>query len=79
MYKIKRFSALTKMTAELKKNPVASAALLVSTANATNNIAKARRDNKLVREKESFLEILKSSSEKKKRKNSSGGLNIVYL
>lgn len=77
MYRIKRFSALTRISAEIKKNPISTATLLVSTSNAANNIMKARKESKLIKEKESFLDSIKNSS--KKKKSDSKNLNLIYL
>lgn len=76
MYKIKRFSALAKISNEIKNNPIGSAALMVSTANAANNIIKARKEDKIIKEKKTLLDSLKSSTKKKKPDKN---LNVIYL
>lgn len=76
MYKIKRFSALTKISNEIKNNPIGSAALMVSTANAANNIIKSRKEDKIIKEKKTLLDSLKSSTKKKKPDKN---LNVIYL
>ena len=49
---------------------------MVSTANAANNIIKARKEDKIIKEKRSLLDSLKSSTKKKKPDKN---LNVIYL